>query len=431
MPAYPRVGIAQAVPTYNQFRVPPVTLENIGTSCIFIQTPTQLKGVVAGMISLLFEPELWRDNDPAVREALAIMANQIELCGDGCDFCGLVAGCIENDERVIDALTQLIDARFQELIEEYVNDPNNAPIEETGDTSDDLDCVYGALNDAYELVLDYWLDAKVIIDAAADFADAVSRLPIRSWVGSLAQGVESLLAAGTTVYDAYVNAQSSQDAWVCGVFDSICKRGEPYTITNDDIDAGFNALASGEPIPFVTALVRAMSNYPAIATYWAARTNDTCSDDWKTLCTGCGDWTEEFDFVNEGARGWAPYGSNPAIFTPGQGWTLPPGGAIIRCNRAMPLRTVTQMTVEYVVNQSSVSSTARTVSYGVYDSGGLPNAPKQEVTTNWNGDPAGTYQFTVTGDQPNTDGLGFSFSAGNPDYRITKVTLSGKGTNPF
>lgn len=195
------------------------------------------------------------------------------------DFCALVAECIETDPGVREKII--------EIIREIGIGGQDGDAAVPGD--DDLDCIYGATESSYELLLDWWLNVKVAVDAATQLTDVLSELlPPGSWLAiGVVNGIEALLTAGTSAYEAWINSQAVENAFRCGIFDAICGRGAPYLLYDSDIDAGFDAIAAASPpVPLVTEVIRTVSTYGALKQLWTLRTDDTCSNDWLTLC-GC------------------------------------------------------------------------------------------------------------------------------------------------
>lgn len=359
-------------------------------------------------------------------------------------ICDVVAGCISTSSEVQDALETWIrgadsESVIQQIIQQTVGQNGFVSSPVAGETSNDLDCAYGALTDAYELVLDAWLNVKAAVDSASALVDLMSDLAsfLPNPSKPAIEGLQLALEVGTALYDAWINSQTVADQWVCGTFDVICAAGEPYTITKTAIDAGFNAMTNAPVIP-LTDVVQAATQYGALMNYWSLRTNDTCSDDWQGLC-GCEipiEWEYTYDF-EVAPDGWAIFNgvgswvSGVGFRATGDDASIP--GMSVR-NYAIDniLRPRLEFEMYYQLRWGNTSVVERQQLFQVGYEGEIESA-----TRDVNGSPGNTYSGSLLIDRSGqvTD---FSFatvaagSTGGGNYAILKkVVVRGSGVNPY
>jgi len=158
--------------------------------------------------------------------------------------------------------------------------------------SDLLDCIWGASFATYELVLDTWLQVKQVVDNVASLAEAVAGAKqfFKQITPAQVEFLEALNANSTALVDTYLNLQSTQDTWACGLFNCIRSNGVPYEITNDCIDDAFSTL--NFPPPFdgfgIGSVLGFASDYGTMKSFWERNSDDNCNNDWKTVCgLGC------------------------------------------------------------------------------------------------------------------------------------------------
>lgn len=202
------------------------------------------------------------------------------------DICDLVAECIRNNPGVIEAIEDIIRGQEPRTTGGSRDRPYEGLVEEQGDVDNDLDKVYAALVDVYDdLIRNYWDRLAVAVAGAAELTEILADLPFVSVTATAYyNALETLLTTGTALYESHMSDIGTRDAVTCAAFDLICGRGPAYTITNTDIDAMFDAIAVGQPVPFVNELIKQLANYRTIGTYWARRTNDIGNNDWETIC---------------------------------------------------------------------------------------------------------------------------------------------------
>jgi hypothetical protein len=230
------------------------------------------------------------------------------------DLCDLIAECLRGDTAASDAVREIIRET------QFDNGVGYQP-EDAADT-DDLNSLCGGLRETYQILLDAWLNVKVIVDTVSDLADATLDF-ITNAAGKIAiaksalQGFETLFNAGSSLVDAWINQQSTEDAWVCAMYDRICGRGAPYRLREDDIDAAFAEISGGQPIPGAASVIQTATPYGAVMLAFARGSTTP-----EATCGGCdctATWCADIDLTASDG-GFVDAGLNAGVYVPGAGW---------------------------------------------------------------------------------------------------------------
>jgi hypothetical protein len=230
------------------------------------------------------------------------------------DLCSLIAECLRGDTAASDAV--------REIIRETQFDNGQGYQPEDASDTDDLNSLCGGLRETYQILLDAWLNVKVIVDTVSDLADATLDFITQaagkvSIAKSALQGFETLFNAGSSLVDAWINQQSTEDAWVCAMYDRICGRGAPYQLREDDIDAAFAEISSGQPVPLAASVIQTATPYGAVMLAFARGSTMP-----EATCTGCdctSTWCADIDLtLSDG--GFVDAGLNAGVYVPGAGW---------------------------------------------------------------------------------------------------------------
>jgi len=345
-------------------------------------------------------------------------------------LCDLVRDCIETNPGVIEAIREIVREQGPSEVGES-EDKDYQEFERVGDVDDNLDCVYGALTNAYDNILvPAWDTLKIAVDTATDLAGIIKDLPFVGVVSSqYFNGLETLLSAGTSAYDAHMVNIATRDRVICAIFDAICNRGEPYRIRNEDISAGIDALGTSQPVPFINELVGQVLNRQTFAAYWKRRTDDTCSNDWQLICS-CDPavWTYIIDAPNFTAEGTVVSGifsSSEQAYRPPFDNDPPTGTtfAEFEVNFTPGASTVITGAEMEAVRGSSYSNRSQVQLGGTADLFDIPIG-----TRGW----AGPTDLSITGASK------INFLAGQPRRTspsfgayLYRVRISGTGDNPF
>jgi len=237
------------------------------------------------------------------------------------DICELVADCVRNNTDVQNAINEIINIDNPDLPSTPVPLPA---------LQNELDCIWGASVDAYELVLDGWEVLKVIIDGGASLIDVLQ--PIKEVVGTIPlppmEIFEFLLDTGTAVADAYLNLQATQDEWACALFKCVVANGRPYTLTPSCMVQAMNTLTPFPSDPVFDAFgdtLTLFTGFNTLLSYWLLRSDDSCNNDWETLCSFvCGASLPNILDWGDPRIASITINGNPVTTTPGQqGFVLP------------------------------------------------------------------------------------------------------------
>lgn len=290
--------------------------------------PRVLRPLVNGMISLLGEPNIWRSSDIDERNEMVRFFLD-NFTSEDCDLCEKILACINDSPEVRNGIRGVISEYAEDNPGQYQDPidrtPNGEYAGQIGVVSDDLDCVYGALVDTFEIVLDGWNRLQTIISTVNDllgFFDQYEILP--KWATPvILEGLELAINAGTSVYNDYINDQATADKWVCAAFDSVCERGEPYRLTGADLTKAFDEMAASAPVVGLTEFLKYDANFPFMVSYWARRTDDSCSNDWQLVCN-CNPvtWCHEIlavDFPSSGRLENMVFDATEQAYRPGLG----------------------------------------------------------------------------------------------------------------
>lgn len=312
------------------------TLDSDYNLYLVAMTPEQvLKFTSALQAGLdLIYPETWQTDLETwlyARELVNTLSYVNPLDGDIVAICDAVAECVENDPGLQDAIRNFLigDMQFGDFIRQSVE---QALADGGGLTSfepniDGLDYVYGGIVGAqpiYESLIDEFEAAAV---TAVNVAEILANIPQVKFLPTEAVGqLQAGLDIGVALVAAFLRNPSTVEAFNCGVFDSVCLRGEPYFMSRDDVTAGFDAIESlpGSPIPTIVDLCKTFFSYDKYMQYWEIN-SDTADNNWEALCSCLGAQTITYDFTQE--SGGAPntiYGASwvarHGTYVSGQGY---------------------------------------------------------------------------------------------------------------
>lgn len=414
------------IPPYNSWRyITPESVDLSNRRVVVIDAPFALMRTILGAINLLTEVYAWTTESTLTPEEIVdIVNNEVTIVA----ICDAVAGCIANSEDVEEELQQWLQGDdtaviVQNIIQQNIGQNGYMPSSVQANTDNDLDCVYGALVDAYEIVLDAWLTVKTAVDGAVSLVDAITDITdlIPNPSKPALEGLDIAITVGTAAYDAWINSQTVQDQWVCGVFDAICERGEPYTMQQSDIVAGFNAMTNA-PIPPMTDVVRFATQPGQLQSYWALRTDDSCSNDWQAKCSCTPvEWCHVIGF-SAGIGGFTLTAGNYDGTRIGN--IVQFGGDVIGIERPLSA-TITSITVSYTSDESSVFATD-----GFY---ARLDGVQQYVTQIQVASQPTELEIWSGSQAVSSFGVEF-FKGGNPVENtkfVYTVEVCGTGTNPF
>ncbi len=277
-------------------------------------------------------PETWQTDMQwwlQARELVNTYSYRDPITGEIVDICSIMANCIANDEGVAEALADII--VNVGVVNDGVNNVINNNLTGASGYSeqpevDALDYVYNGIFQATEVV---YVDAVNALDTAistaVDLAGFLSNIQTLKYAARQAlDAAEEAINFGASLVIGYLNDEDTQEAFNCAIFDAVCARGEPYILSSDDIETGWDAVNNniGNPISVVSPIVKFFFDATKYIQYWQINT-DVPDNNWQSLCSCAPFWTAFVDFTTTQPAG-LQINAGRGQYTPGVGYQSAP-----------------------------------------------------------------------------------------------------------
>lgn len=269
-----------SVPDWNKLRyLTPDEMDTLDKVVIAIEMPEQYASFFMGAFSSLLEINNWELFGIVAPETMVDVGNnEVRIV----NLCEAIADCISNDVDVQQAIINQITLN-PDVSNSVVQAGSETVLFGTDGSSevpqfDDLDYVYGGLLGALVVWQDAVVNLFVLMNAATDALDAILGLPGQFPPTDLyTTVVREAFDFGMALVEADLKSTTSEENFICAIFDEICARGQPYILTDDDIKAGMAAITFGSfPQPFF--------NFNKFKQYFAIN-SDEPDNDWTVLCS--------------------------------------------------------------------------------------------------------------------------------------------------
>lgn len=223
------------LPRFNNWRlpVPPVvSFDNPELTTLEIVCPVDLRKYICGLISLIYEPNLWSGSDDD-RKALSEFAqNYVKGCDDMPLNCDVVYECLVGDSRIQDLL--------RDLIEQWSVENWSLPSPELEEltVTEQLDCLWTASEQYVNYIFDEITQISIQLEAVTESILGVASLfPLLDTAlqASLAGTIQSLVGSGAALIQLTSEDQDIRRQAACELFTLIrCNSAFPYKLERED-----------------------------------------------------------------------------------------------------------------------------------------------------------------------------------------------------
>lgn len=422
------------VPFYNSARfLTSGAIDLDDKTILSVRMPSQFVYYFMGAFSLLMDVNEWEKYGSLTPEEMVdIAVNEVEFV----EICELVADCIENDTDVQQALSLAIlsNAGLQQTINTTVHNMLTAGTgtQQAESQFDNLDYVWGGLLNAieeYDNAVNMFALVANSVTTAEEFL--LDNLVPKYLTQMIVDKVSAAIGLGVTAVISFLEDPDTRNDFMCGIFDAICTRNQPYILYPEDIEKGWDAInaLSSFGIPGIDDLVRIFFSVDKFLQIFQIG-SDEPDNDWEILC-GC-----EPTWVYE----WFAGDTLDAAITLVNGNSTVSGieqvtggsGSIPRITLDMDISISDELwEVEYTYSRVNNGATASSAADALAI---LPS----NVLLNNTGVPTGEYSRSWLGAETADNTLRLFFTNGNSGSPATFGTLlltyfkvRGTGTNPF
>lgn len=277
-----------SVPDWNKLRyLTPNEMDIEPKVVVAIEMPEQYAPFFFGAFSSLLEINNWEDFGIIDPETMVDVGNnEVRIL----DICDAIADCINNNVTVQQSIINqiLFNPEFTQSIENVSSTVliNYTTGQSETTQNNGLDYVWNGLVAALPVWQDAVADCFILLNAATDISDAILGLPSFSLpTPFLVTAIQSALAFGITAAETFLKNTSTEEDFLCLIFDQICAAGEPYVLTDQQIInamEGIGALLPG--LPAVGILPGAYFNFSKFKQLWVINTDNT-DNNWEVLCS--------------------------------------------------------------------------------------------------------------------------------------------------